>query len=50
MAIVTGIVKSDGTRDGVNFKSTLRFTNVWVYENGNLRRASFHDSAITDDL
>ncbi len=47
-AIVTGIVESTGSRNGIPFISNIRFTNVWIIEDGNLRRASFHDSAIPE--
>ncbi len=45
-AVVTGIVKSEGHRNGVSFKKNIRFTNLWVFDNDALRRASFHDSVI----
>lgn len=47
-AVVTGIVKSDGLRKDLPFKSHLRFTNVWIIEDGKLCRASFHDSTIPE--
>ena len=43
-AVVTGIVKSTGKRQGKPFNLSIRFTNVWLMEDGILRRAAFHDS------
>jgi len=45
-AIVTGVVKANGQRKGTAFSSQIRFTNVWLMEDGTLRRAAFHDSNI----
>ena len=45
-AIVTGIVRSTTTRDGESRTSNLRFTNVWLEQDGVWRRAAFHDSAL----
>ncbi len=47
-AIATGVVKSHGKRNGSSFNSHIRFSNVWVIEDGILRRAAFHDSAIRE--
>ena len=45
-AVVTGVVRSTWTRHGEPGTSNLRFTNVWLEEAGQWRRAAFHDSAI----
>ena len=45
-AIVTGLVRSIGKRNGADFETSIRFTNVWVIEDGALKRAAFHDSAV----
>ena len=45
-ANVTGIVRSAGSVDGVPFAREVRFTNVWVLEGEQWKRAMFHDSAL----
>jgi tetratricopeptide (TPR) repeat protein len=49
-AVVTGVVLSHGKRAGKPFQTRLRFTNVWVDQEGSWRRASFHDSALPEPL
>jgi ketosteroid isomerase-like protein len=44
--VVTGVVMSSGERNGVSFNSAVRFTNVWVKQDGVLRRVAFHDSPL----
>ena len=48
-SIVTGIVRSSGVRDGEPFRTAVRFTNLWVLEGKEWKRALFHDSAIPVD-
>jgi len=43
-AIATGIVHAAGMEDHEPFESRVRFTNVWVLQEGQWRRAAFHDS------
>jgi len=47
-AVVSGIVRSRGLNGGTPFDSNIRFTNVWVLEEGVWRRAAFHDSRLPD--
>ncbi|MFW6085172.1 MAG: nuclear transport factor 2 family protein [Gemmatimonadota bacterium] len=47
-AVVTGTVSSEGVRSGEPFRVNVRFTNVWVDEDGTWRRAAFHDSPIPE--
>ncbi len=47
-AVVTGVVTSNGIERGERFASRLRFTNLWVHEDGAWRRAAFHDSPLPD--
>jgi len=46
VAWVTGRHDSSGRRDGAAFTTSLRFTQVWVREDGVWRRALFHDSRL----
>jgi ketosteroid isomerase-like protein len=48
-AVVTGIVSSRGSRGGEPFRSRVRFTNLWVEQEGRWRRAAFHDSPLRLD-
>jgi ketosteroid isomerase-like protein len=48
-AVVTGIVFSRGSRSGEPFRSRVRFTNLWVEQEGRWRRAAFHDSPLRLD-
>ena len=43
-ALVTGRVDARGARDGRPWSSDVRFTNVWVLEDGAWKRAGFHDA------
>lgn len=45
-AIVTGLNVAKGKREGKEFVTELRFTHVWGKQNGEWKRAAFHDSAI----
>ena len=45
-ANVTGIVSSRGSRGGEPFSREIRFTNVWVKDGEEWKRAMFHDSEI----
>ncbi len=45
-AFVTGIVLSNGVRNGEPFDTKIRFSNVWIYTKNRWQRASFHDSSI----
>ncbi len=45
-AVVTGMNRARGKRDGQAFQTRLRFTHVWVYRRGKWLRAAFHDSAV----
>jgi len=48
-AVVTGRVDSRGVHSEAPFSSQVRFTNVWVNEQGSWRRAAFHDSPLSTD-
>jgi ketosteroid isomerase-like protein len=43
-AIVTGLNEAEGVREGKPFTHSIRFTNVWVRDGGEWKRAAFHDS------
>ncbi len=43
-ALVTGRVEARGVRDGRPWSSDIRFTNVWILEDGAWKRAGFHDA------
>lgn len=45
-AVVTGVAHSTGERQGSPFTSRVRFTNLWVLDDGEWRRAAFHDSPL----
>jgi ketosteroid isomerase-like protein len=45
-ANVTGVVRTNGIRDGEPFDREIRFTNVWVKEGEEWKRAMFHDSVV----
>ncbi len=45
-AVATGRVTAMGERDGKKWNSDVRFTNLWVKQNGNWKRAAFHDTSI----
>ncbi len=47
-AYVTGVVRADGTRFGEAFTQNIRFTNLWIVENGQWKRAGFHDVASSE--
>ena len=46
-AVVTGRNTTQGYRDDRPFTIQIRFTHVWVFEQGRWRRAAFHDTHIT---
>ncbi len=46
-AIVSARNRATGLRDGQPFSFRIRFTNVWVKQEGQWRRAAFHDSRIS---
>jgi len=46
-AVVTGRNSTQGYRDDRPFTIQIRFTHVWVFEQGQWRRAAFHDTHIT---
>jgi len=46
MAVVIGVARANGVRNGEPFTMALAFTNVWVKQNGDWRRAAFHDSSL----
>ncbi len=48
VAVVTGGNTTRGERAGQAFETRIRFTHVWVKENGSWRRAAFHDSTIAE--
>lgn len=48
VAIVTGRARSKEIHDGEIVRSDLRFTNLWMAENGVWKRAAFHDSPARD--
>ncbi|MCP5047972.1 MAG: nuclear transport factor 2 family protein [bacterium] len=43
-AVVTGRNRASGIRDGKPYKLDIRFTHLWVKEDGKWKRAAFHDS------
>ena len=43
-AVATGRVKASGQRDDKQWSSDVRFSNVWIREAGDWRRAAFHDA------
>ncbi len=45
-AVATGLAKTEGLREGKEFKWNLRFTNVWVKRDGLWQRVAFHDSSL----
>ncbi len=47
-AVVTGVVDSSGQRNDSLFTIQVRFTNVWVKQGGEWRRAAFHDSPLPE--
>lgn len=48
-AFVTGKVISEGSDAGVPFKTEIRVSNYWLLENGQWKRAGFHDTRIESD-
>lgn len=48
-AVVTGVVTASGERDGEGWSSRVRFTNLWVEEDGAWRRAAFHDTKLDEE-
>lgn len=47
-AIADGIIYSTGTRNTELFIVHIKFTNVWIKENGNWKRTVFHDSRLIE--
>ena len=45
-AIVVGTVFSSQVKSGALSTLRVRFSNTWIYENSEWRRAAFHDSPI----
>lgn len=45
-ALVSGINEANGVRNGEPFQTKVRFSHVWILEDGNWKRAVFHDSYI----
>ena len=43
-AIVSGVNKATGVNNGEAFETKVRFTHVWLFEEGAWKRAVFHDS------
>lgn len=43
-AIVSGVNRASGTNKGEVFETKVRFTHVWLLEDGIWKRAVFHDS------
>jgi ketosteroid isomerase-like protein len=48
VAVVTAVNISAGTRGGTPFSNRLRFTQVWLLEDGEWKRIAFHDSRVRD--
>ena len=44
--VATGRVTARGQRETQPWSSDIRFTNVWIKEDGQWRRAAFHDAAV----
>lgn len=47
-AYVTGVVRAEGERFGEPFSQRIRFTNLWIVEDGRWKRAGFHDVASSE--
>jgi len=45
-AFVTGMFLTEGEENGESFKRKIRISNFWVIENGEWKRAGFHDTHI----
>jgi len=45
-AFVTGKIVMQGIENGVDFEKEIRISNFWVIENGEWKRAGFHDTRI----
>ncbi len=46
MAIVTGKIVTSSTKSGEYQENEYRITNIWIKEEGNWKRAGFHDGKI----
>lgn len=46
-AIVTGVVRSSGSRDGAPANVAVRFTALWVLEGDQWKRAAFQDAPLS---
>lgn len=45
-AIVTGLIEMDGMLDTISFSRKIRVSNFWIKENGQWKRAGFHDTRV----
>lgn len=45
-AVANGLVVVKGIRNKKPFQSKIRFTHLWIKENGVWKRAAFHDSKL----
>jgi ketosteroid isomerase-like protein len=45
-ALVAGVVRSQGVRDGAATRVAVRFTSFWVFRDGAWRRAAFQDAPL----
>lgn len=45
-AIVTARINNKGIEDGMPYEKSFRVTNLWIYKDGNWKRAAFHDTSI----
>jgi len=45
-ALLTGKVTVEGVRDSVSFSREIRISNFWVLQEGQWKRAGFHDTRI----
>ncbi len=47
-AVATGVVTASGQRDREQWNSKVRFSNFWIGEQGDWKRAGFHDTSLQD--
>lgn len=46
-AVVTGIYREKGTNNGKPYDFRARFTDTWIFENGEWRCAASHSTILT---
>ena len=45
-AVLSGVIETKGVLNGTGFVRKIRVTNFWIKEDGQWKRAGFHDSRI----